>query len=450
MWKHLMHPHYMFMQEKKPATINRRILSLALPSIVANITTPLLGLIDTAIVGHMGSAVYIAAIAVGGVMFNMIYWLFGFLRGGTSGLAAQAYGARDVRAATLVLRRSLLVAMVAGLTIVVLQKPLCLLLGAFVGSEGEIARLAEIYFSVLIFGAPATLGSYALSGWFLGMQNSRMLMWTSLIINVVNIVASLLFVFGLGMKIEGVAAGTLIAQWTGFIAGLFFLFRYSFASVTLADVFRWNELKRFFRINADVMMRTVCLIAVTVWFTRAGASQGAVVLAVNTLLMQLFLLFSYLMDGFAYAGEALVGRFVGERNECGLRRCVKALLLWGVGVALVFTAVYFVGGEAFLSLLSSDADVIAASKDYYLWAVSIPLAGFAAFVWDGVFIGATMTRQLLASMAVASAVFFLVYFLLSPVMGNHGLWLAFIAYLAARGVSQTVAYRRHDFFPGAD
>lgn len=423
--------------------MNRKILSLAIPSIVANITTPLLGLVDTAIVGHMGSAVYIGAIAVGGVMFNMLYWLFGFLRGGTSGLAAQAYGADDRAACDMVLYRSLSVAGSVGIAMILLQWPLGIVLRMFVDSDPATASLAERYFSILIYGAPAVLGTYALSGWFLGMQNSRMLMITSIVINTVNIGASLLLVYGVGWQIEGVAAGTLIAQWTGFATGLLLLRRYRPHHPALRDILRGSELKRFFRVNFDMMLRTVCLIAVTVWFTRAGASQGAVILAVNTLLMQLFLLFSYMMDGFAYAGEALVGRFVGSRDLPSMRLCVKRLFMWGAVGAALFTSLYFFGGEWFLGILSSDSDVIAASSDYYLWAVSVPFAGFAAFAWDGVFIGATLTRQLLLSMAGAMACFFIIYLTLFHSMGNHALWLAFICYLFMRGALQTWMFYHH-------
>ncbi len=423
--------------------MNRKILSLAIPSIVANITTPLLGLVDTAITGHMGSAVYIGAIAVGGVMFNMLYWLFGFLRGGTSGLAAQAYGSEDRAACDMVLYRSLAVAATVGIAMVLLQCPLESILRLFVDSDPGTAMLAGRYFSILIYGAPAVLSTYALSGWFLGMQNSRMLMITSIVINTVNIGASLLLVYGLGWQIEGVACGTLIAQWTGLATGLMLLRRYKPRCPALRDIFRGEELKRFFRVNFDMMLRTVCLIAVTVWFTRTGASQGAVILAVNTLLMQLFLLFSYMMDGFAYAGEALVGRYTGSHDMVSLRLCVRRLFMWGAIWAGLFTALYFFGGEWFLGILSSDSDVIAASSDYYLWAVSVPFAGFAAFAWDGVFIGATLTRQLLVSMAGAMAVFFILYFSLFPSMGNHALWLAFVSYLFTRGAIQTWLYYNH-------
>ena len=426
--------------------MNRKILALALPSIVANITTPLLGLVDTAIVGHMGSAVYIGAIAVGGVMFNMLYWLFSFLRAGTSGLAAQACGAADSAATSLVLWRSLMVACGVGVLMVILQWPLGQGLRWFVGPDPGTGALAAEYFSILIYGAPAVLGMYALSGWFLGMQNSRMLMVTSIVINVCNIAVSLLLVYAAGWRIAGVATGSLAAQWIGFAVGLWLLRRYRIGRPRWGEVFRAEGLKRFFRVNFEVMLRTACLIAVTLWFTRKGASQGAIVLAVNTLLMQLFLLFSYMMDGFAFAGEALVGKYVGARDFSALHRCVKGVFVWGLALAAAFTLMYFLGGEAFLGLMSGDADVIEASGEYYLWAAVVPFAGFAAFAWDGVFIGATLTRELLLSMFGAMAAFFMLLYSLFPMMGNHALWFAFIVYLVMRGALQTWLFLRNRKF----
>lgn len=425
--------------------MNRKILALAIPAIVANITTPLLGLVDTAITGHMGSAVYIGAIAVGGVMFNMLYWLFSFLRGGTSGLAAQACGAADKAAQTLVLYRSLAVAVGIGLLMVVCQTPLLRLLNLLVAPDEATGTLAAEYFRILIYGAPAMLGTYALSGWFLGMQNSRMLMVTSIVVNVSNIAVSLLLVYGLGWQIAGVATGTLVAQWLGFAVGLCLLRRYRVGRMPLDEVLRGGELMRFFRVNVHMMLRTACLIAVTVWFIKTGAAQGAVVLAVNTLLMQLFMLFSYMMDGFAFAAEALVGKYVGANRLADMRACIRGVFRWGAALALAFTCGYFLGGEMFLGLLTGDADVIDASGEYYLWAVLIPFAGFSAFVWDGVFIGATLTRELLWSMAGAMASFFIVNYALFPSMGNHALWLAFIVYLFVRGALQTWIFTRHEF-----
>lgn len=422
--------------------MNRRILALAIPSVIANVTTPLLGLVDTAITGHMGSAVYIGAISVGGVMFNMIYWLFSFLRAGTSGLAAQAWGADDRNAQELVLFRSLLVALSAGFLLIVLQWPLRWAITWFVNPDPVTGSLAARYFSILIYGAPAVLATYAMSGWFLGMQNSRMLMVSSIVVNVVNIFVSLLLVYVAGWQIEGVAVGSLVAQWCGFGVGIVLLRRYRLRFPSFNKIVSGSELQRFFRINLDVMLRTVCLMAVTLWFTKTGASQGAVILAVNTLLMQLFLLFSYMMDGFAFAAEALVGRFVGAMQYVSLRRCVKHVMGWGVVMAVAFTVLYFFGGEAFLGILTADGDVIGASAEYWLWAVTVPFAGFASFAWDGVFIGATLSRQLLVSMSGAMAVFFIVEIIFFPTMGNHALWLAFILYLAMRGFLQTIIYRR--------
>ena len=421
--------------------MDRRILRLAVPSILANITTPLLALIDTAIAGHLGSERYLAAIAVGGVMFNMLYWFFSFLRAGTSGLSAQACGAGDPSASALVLGRSLLVALTAGALMILFQEGIFKMMVWFLEAKPPVSSLASVYFHLLICGAPAVLGNYAMAGWFLGMQNSRMMLWVSLIINVVNIVTSLTLVYLLDMGIAGIAAGTLVAQWTGFGAGFLFLKGYRMPRPKWADIFRWNELRRFFSVNVDVMLRTVCLIAVTLWFTRAGSVQGPLILAVNTLLMQLFLLFSYMMDGVAFAGEALVGRYVGARDLQHVHLCVKRLFVWGAAWALLFTLVYFLGGEGILDLLSDDAGVRSAAHEYFVWALTIPLAGFAAFAWDGVYIGATLTRRLLVSMAGACATFFLLYYMLVPVMHNHGLWLAFIAYLAMRGILQTLLFK---------
>lgn len=423
--------------------MNRKILSLAIPSIIANITTPLLGLVDTAIVGHMGSEVFIAAIAVGGSVFNLLYWCFAFLRMGSSGMTAQAYGANDAVGQGLVVYRSLLLALGAGVVMIVLSRPIALAVLRFMEVEGPTFDLALTYISIAVWGAPAVLGLYSLSGWFLGMQNSRLPMWVSIIVNVTNIGVSLLLVYGLGWGIAGVASGTMAAQWCGFLIGCLLLrhhYRPSFPG--WSEIARWSGLRRFFSINMDIFLRTFCLVAVTLWFTRAGASQGEMVLAVNALLMQFFMLFSYMMDGFAFAGEALAGRFTGASDWGSLRRCVKSLMLWGAVLAALFSTFYFIGGEWVLGILSSQRDVVSASDEYLPWAVTVPLAGFAAFTWDGVFIGATRTREMLLSMIVAVAAFFAVYFTLFTRWGNHALWLAFVVYLFSRGALQTF-FARH-------
>ncbi|EKN16807.1 MATE efflux family protein [Parabacteroides goldsteinii CL02T12C30] len=423
--------------------MNKKILQLAIPSIVSNITVPLLGLIDVAIVGHLGSAAYIGAIAVGGMLFNIIYWLFGFLRMGTSGMTSQAFGQRDLKEVTRVLLRAVGVGLFIALCLLLLQYPIRKIAFLLIDATPEVRELATVYFNICVWGAPAVLGLYGFAGWFIGMQNSRFPMFIAITQNVVNIVASLSFVYLLDMKIEGVALGTLIAQYAGFFMASLLWLRY-YGRLKIA--FRWREIigktamKRFFQVNSDIFFRTLCLVAVTTFFTSTGARQGDVVLAVNTLLMQLFTLFSYIMDGFAYAGEAMTGRYVGARNNTGLQRMIRLLFRWGWGLSLSFTILYMIGGQGFLGLLTNDTTVINAAGSYYYWVLAIPLAGFAAFLWDGILIGATATRLMLYSMLVASGMFFLIYYIFYALMGNHALWMAFLIYLSLRGIMQWILW----------
>ena len=424
---------------------SQRILHIAIPSIISNITVPLLGLIDVTIVGHLGSASYIGAIAVGGMLFNMIYWIFGFLRMGTSGLTAQAYGAHDLQEVTRILLRSVGISLMLALALLVLQYPIRLIAFELIDTSAEVQQLATLYFHICIWGAPATLGLYGFAGWFIGMQNSRFPMYIAITQNIVNIVASLSFVYLLDMKVAGVATGTLIAQYAGFFMAILLYMRYYNAlrkRIVWKEIIQKQAMYRFFQVNRDIFFRTLCLVVVTMFFTSAGAAQGEIVLAVNTLLMQLFTLFSYIMDGFAYAGEALAGRYIGAKNQTALRNTVHHLFYWGLGLSLIFTILYAIGGKEFLGLLTNDTSVINASDTYFYWALIIPLAGFSAFLWDGVFIGATATRQMLYSMLVASASFFGVYYAFHPLLGNHALWLAFLIYLSLRGVVQTFLGRQ--------
>ena len=430
--------------------LNKEILALALPSIVSNITVPLLGLVDVAIVGHIGNETYIGAIAIGSMLFNVIYWVFGFLRMGTSGMTSQALGRRDLPGVMRLLVRALTVALAIALAFIVLQVPLLRAGLWLMNTPGDIIPLVKNYFQIVIWGAPAMLGLYSVTGWYVGMQNTRMPMMVAIVQNIANIIVSLCLVFGFGMKIEGVATGTLAAQWTGFVMAL--LLWWANYSRLLKYISIKNEMKamwkqsadwlRFFTVNRDIFLRTLCLVAVNMFFTSAGASFGATLLAVNTLLLQLFMLFSYVMDGFAYAGEAMTGRYLGAANIPALRHTVRRLFVWGGGVVLLFTVVYALGGSTLLSLLTSDARVIAASAEFLPWAVAVPIFGVAAFIFDGVFIGTTMTRGMLVSSALATVLFFSLYFLLVGIWGNHALWLAFFGFLAGRGVVQWWLWRR--------
>ena len=420
-------------------THNREILQIALPSIVSNITVPLLGLIDAAIVGHLGAASYIGAIAVGGMLFNIIYWIFGFLRMGTSGMTSQAYGQKDEAETMRILARSMGVGMLIALALIILQYPIERIAFTLMKATPEVERLASLYFRICIWGAPAVLGLYSISGWCIGMQNSRFPMYVAITQNIVNILASLVLVYGFGMKIEGVAIGTLVAQYAGLLMAAWLWtshFKRLLPYIQLQTLLAKGAIRRFFQVNRDIFLRTLCLVAVTMYFTSAGAAQGEVILAVNTLLMHFFTFFSYIMDGFAYAGEALVGKHLGANDRPALRQMVHQLFVWGIVLSLVFTLVYGIGGKVFLGLITNEQSVITASSAYFYWVLAIPLAGFAAFLYDGIFIGATATRLMLYAMSIATIAFFLIYYGFREAMGNHALWLAFITYLALRGIVQ--------------
>lgn len=420
--------------------MNRRILRLAIPSIISNITVPLLGLVDVAIVGHMGDTAYIGAIAVGGMLFNILYWNFGFLRMGTSGLTSQAYGRKDLSGEMRVLTQALCVGLISSGLILLIQYPVERLAFRLLETSAGVETYAVRYFRVCIWGAPAVLMMYGFKGWFIGMQNSRFPMFIAIAVNCINILCSLSLVFGLGMQVEGVALGTVIAEWSGlFMAAALWLKHYGHLRerFTLKGSLQLRAMKRFFSVNRDIFLRTVCLIAVTTFFTSAGAKQGDIILAVNTLLMQLFTLFSYIMDGFAYAGEALVGRYTGACNVKELRHAVRNLFGWGAGLSLFFTLLYGVGGERFLGLLTAEKEVITEAGRYFYWALFVPLAGFSAFLWDGILIGATATKQMLWAMLIACGTFFLISYGFSGSTDNHILWLAFLVYLILRGVLQT-------------
>ena len=418
---------------------DRQILQIALPSIVSNITVPLLGMIDVAIVGHMGSPVFIGAVAVGSMIFNLVYWLFGFLRMGSSGLTSQALGRRDLTEVARLLVRSVVIALGIAVLLIVLQIPMKWAAFWLIGPTEDVAPFASTYFDIVIWGAPASLALFSLMGWFIGMQNTRFPMVISIMQNVVNILTSLTLVYGFGMKIEGVALGTVIAQYTGFIVALGLVMRY------YGRLFRGHlrspKTSKFLSINRDIFLRTLCLVAVNLYFTSAGARSGAVILSVNTVMMQLYLFFSYFMDGFAYAGEALGGRAYGAQNKTTFHETLRRLWLWTLIVTTAYTLLYICCGKWIISILTDDPQVIEASQTYLWWVWFIPAAGCVAFIWDGIFIGITATRGMLVSSFLSALLFFGVYEAVRGVIGNHGLWLAMVVYLLMRGVLQTIWYR---------
>lgn len=461
--------------------MNRSILHIALPSIVTNITVPLLGIVDLAIVGHLTlnatdgqviptTAAIIGAVSVGTLIFNMVYWLFNFLRMGSSGLTAQAYGRGDHKAQLRILRMALTVALSCGAAIIALQRPIEWIAHLIIAPSAEVWQLAIAYFRIRIWAAPAVLALFAINGWLIGMQNSRYPLYIAVGQNLVNIGMSCLFVFWLHQGIEGVALGTVVAQYAALLTALWLSSRQSQKAATqlstqLSTISVHNanintsqqpdvdkstpnpesyqqsgvhtEWKTFFIVNRDIFLRMVCLIAVTTAFTSYSARMGDAILAVNTLLLQLFTLFSYFSDGFALAGEALVGKAIGRRQSP--QALVHRLFLWGWGVAAGFTLLYLLAAPWMLRLFTNDPHVLQSALPYLPWTCAIPLCGIAAFLWDGIFVGATRTRAMFHSLLIAALLFFSLYELLSSFcpdasLRNHLLWLCFLLYLTVRGL----------------
>ncbi len=422
--------------------MNREILRLALPNIVSNITVPLMGIASTAIAGHWGedSAATIGALAIGVSIFNFIYWNCSFVRMGTSGLTAQAFGAGDLHECTNMLVRAIAVAVAMGVLMLLLQYPVGeAALWAMNGDE-----MTRAYYFARIWAVPAGILLFGLNGWFTGMQNAVIPMCTAVTVNVIHVACSLWFAFGFDLGIVGIAYASVLAQWAGVVlsgALLFWKFRRVLTSVVWSEVFDLQPLKRFFGINRDIILRTLCIVAVYTFFTGASARMDdPMLLAVNTLLLQLFTLFSYMNDGFAYAAEALTGRFIGAGDAISLRKSVRGCLFWGLCVSVVFVGFYLVWWRDLLGLFVSDtanaASLIEIAGRYIVWIILIPLACTMPFIMDGIMVGATETRIMRNSMFWATAVYFALYYGGYRFIGNNALWLAFTLYMFLRGVVQ--------------
>lgn len=419
--------------------MNRKILALAIPNIISNITVPLLGMVDMALVGHLGKDSLIGAMAIGVAIFNFIYWNFAFLRMGTSGLVAQAFGARNFREVGSVFVRSVSVALLAALLLLLFRQGVGKLAFRMMEGSTETMRAAAEYFYIRLWAAPATLSLFAFQGWFIGMQNSRFPMYISIVINLLNVAFGVWFVYGLHWGIAGVAWSTVVAQYGGLLtASLLWMIYYRrfIRQVSVRESFDLRPMLRFFRVNRDIFLRTACIVIVYTFFTSASSGMGDTILAINALLMQLFTLFSYMMDGFAFAAESLIGRYVDARNPAMVQRSLRGLLAWSGGVGLLYVGIYALFWEPLLGLFTSSPAILEGASEYILWVVAVPLVGFAPFLVDGALIGATATRVMRNSVFLSMVAFFAVYFTLRGVVGNNALWLAFMVFLVLRGALQ--------------
>ena len=455
--------------------INRDILKLALPSILANITVPIVGMVDVAVAGHLdssagvGTATLIGGIAIGSMLFDLLYWNFAFLRVGTGGLAAQAYGRGDRAECARVLTRSLGIAFACALLLIAIQWFFVKAAFLFVDCTPQVRELASQYFFIRIWAAPATLALMALKGWFIGMQDSVSAMLTDLTVNGMNVLMSIVLALGIsvggwhyeGMGFSGVAAGTVAAQYSGLLVALLLLaVKYrrntllAMRRSELRGLFKGDQMRRFMSMNADLFVRSLCFIAIYIGFTIISAGYGDTLLAVSSILMKLLMIFSYFTDGFAYAGEALVGRYIGARNRTMMLQAVKWTFVWSMAIALIFMGIYYFAGVPMLQLMTSDTIVVDASREYLPWLLLMPVVGCAAFTWDGIFIGATASRQMRDSMlwavvgfVVVWAVGILVLQQVAPGSDRYGniamhvLMAAYFAHLLARTVYLSLKYR---------
>ena len=439
-------------------TTNKAILRLALPSILANITIPLVGIVDTAIVGHLSDAAAIGGIAIGTMLFDLLYWNFGFLRVGTSGLTAQAYGRGDETECRKILLRSLSIAMMAAVVILAIQWLFVTAVLAVVPCSAEVASVAREYFFVRIWAAPATLSLFTFKGWFIGMQDTKSPMAVDILVNVVNMAASYYLAVKTPLGVVGVAYGTLVAQYSGLILAVAILLARYIGISVFRNIDRWKEalrgaeLRRMLSLNTNLFIRSLCFMVVYVGYTSLASLYGDTELAVSSIMMKLFMFFSFFVDGFAYAGEALVGKAFGEargesqesrgESQEAINPTVRALFNWALGVGLLFTVLYAFWGDEAFALMTSDTTVLMAAEKYKIWLIGMPLISTLAFMWDGVYIGATAGVQIRDSMIWAAVGFIVGYVATFSFVGPQALYIGYFAHLIARAFYLTIQWNK--------
>lgn len=428
-----------------PGVTHSSVLAIALPIIASNISTPLIGLVDTAVVGQLPEPHHIGAVALSSTIFTFLYWAFGFLRMGTTGLTAQAYGAGDPMEVGATLGRALLIAGVAGAGLILLQAPLSWLAFRIVDGSPAVEGGAQDYFSIRIWSAPAALANYALLGWFIGLGRARIALLLQVLLNGINAILDAWFVLGLGWGVTGVALGTLIAEVAAAAAGLGIAagkLSSMGARPSAASIIAPQRLKRAIAVNADIMLRTLCLLAAFTWFTFQSAASGDVILAANAVLMQFVSVMAYLLDGFAFAAEVLVGHAIGARNRSHFNSAVWLSSLWAGIISLGLSLLLALTGASLIDALTVSPDVREAARIYLVWAALAPILGVACYQLDGIFIGATRTVDM-RNMAIVSLVVFLAaWAVLHSALGNHGLWLALMTLNVARAVTLAARYPR--------
>ena len=430
-----------------PENINKQIVNLAIPNIISNFSVPLLGAVDTALMGRLESEYYLGAVGIGGIIFSFIYWGFGFLRMATTGLAAQAFGENDIPECGRLLLRATCIGITSSFFLFGLQWQLADVSFHLINTSPEVENFARIYFHIRIYAAPATLCLHAFHGFFLGLQNAHYPMLLTVVVNFVNVVLNLIFVQMLGMKVAGVALATVIAQYIGlFLAILLFFRRYRsiMAAWNIREVLALSKLKRFLSISSDIFIRTLCLVSSHAYFTAKSAALSDTFLAINTILLQFVNILSYAIDGFAFAAESLIGKYKGAQDMQNFKRTTRQIFLWAFLFGGAIMLIFVVCGEQLLHLFTNQMSLIEGAKPYLIWIIIAPVVNVAAYIWDGIFLGATASKALRNSVIVSSLLFLSSIYLLMP-FGNHGLWGALTLLLVARGVSLTVLAPKYLF-----
>ncbi len=415
---------------------------MAIPIVLANATIPILGAVDTAVVGQLGLAVPIGAVGIGAIIITAIYWLFGFLRMGTTGLTAQAIGSGDKPETSALLVRGVIIGFTAGLILIIAQVPI--FLGALQLSPAsmEVESLAQKYLQIRVYSAPAAIALFGITGWLIAKEKTRAVLLLQLVLNGINIALDLVFVLKLGWGVEGVAIATLIAEWSGLIFGLW-LAREGFNNgywKNWVQIFDRARLVKMAKVNSDIMIRSILLEIAFVSFLFLGSSFDDATLAANQVLIQFLNITAYALDGFAFAAEAMVGQALGAKNRPLFRRAVVMTSQWGLGSVILMALAFFVFGNSIINVMTTAEDVRVVSYEYLPWMVAAPLAGVAAWMLDGIFIGATRTADMRNMMFISFCIYLIALALLLPSYGNHGLWASLIIFSIARGVTLGFKY----------
>ncbi len=426
--------------------LNKEILRLAVPNILSGLTVPLLGMVDMYLMGHEQNEQYMGAVALGSVIFNIVYWNFAFLRMGVSGITAQNFGRKDKDESAQTLFRGLMIALVGSVLLLLIQMPVEKLSFGLLNGSPEVKELARSYFYMRIWAAPAAICLFVFTGWFVGMQNALYPMWIAVTVNIVNIITSYIFVTYFGMQERGIALGSVVAQYSGLTLCLILFmkkYRWVFPFFNRQKILIAAKIREFIHVSGAIFFRTLLVVTVFTFFRSSSAGMGDEVLAANGALIQFLFLFSYFSDGFANAAEALSGRFYGAKDKIMLLKSIRLLFLWGFGTAVAFTLLYYFAGENLVSFFTPNAAVIAVAKDFMPWIILLPFMSFSTFILDGIYIGVTASRAMMITMFISTVFFFfLPFYTLRPIIGNHAIWVSILAFMLCRSISQGILMKK--------